>query len=83
MAAVAYLVVSATLVARTVTIWVALKEVGAVYSPPVVMDPAPVAGLRLQATVVFVAPDTEAVNCHVCPALKVTLVGLTETATVG
>jgi hypothetical protein len=47
------------------------------------MDPAPVAGLRLQATEVFVAPVTEAVNCRVCPALRVTLVGLTETATEG
>jgi hypothetical protein len=80
--AVADLVPSAWLVARTVTVCVDAIDAGAVYSPPAVTVPVPV-GLTLHVTAVFVVPVTVAVNCRVWLAASVAVVGLTDTTTVG
>ena len=58
------LVLSATLVAVTVTVCVAAMVEGAVYSPAAVMDPA-ADGLIVQLTAVFEALVTVALNCCV------------------
>ena len=71
---------SATLVAVTVTVCEALIEAGAVYRPP---EREPTRGLKDQATAVFVAPLTVAVNCEVCDGAKLALEGLTVTVTPG
>jgi hypothetical protein len=57
------LVVSATLVAVTVTAWELVMLAGAVYSP--VAEMLPTLGLIDQVTAVFVVPVTVAVNCWV------------------
>lgn len=76
--ALALLVVSATLVARTVT---ELEEVtlGAVNTPVLVIVPA----LADQVTEVLLLPETVAENCWVPPEARLTLLGETETLTAG
>ena len=59
--AVAVLLVSATLVAVTVTVCGLPSVAGAVYRPP--LEIVPIAGLTDQVTAVFVVPVTAAVNC--------------------
>jgi hypothetical protein len=63
-----------------VTVCRELTVVGAVYRPALVMDPVP-AGVMVQFTAIFAVPETDAVNCCVCPPVKVTLTGATEIAT--
>ena len=78
-AALALLVVSATLVAVTVTIcWVAMV-LGAVYRPA--LDSVPTEGLIDQVTAVFDEPVTVAANCCVWLALRLADAGLTWTLT--
>jgi hypothetical protein len=73
MLAVADLVVSAMLVAVTVTVWDALTGTGAVYKPALLM--VPTCGLMDQATAVLVLLATVAVNCCVWPSVRATEVG--------
>jgi hypothetical protein len=80
--AVADLVVSATLVALTVTIVCAVTVEGAVYSPAPEIDPAPT-GLIAQVTAVLLDPVTAAVNCKVWDTVRVAVSGVTVTATAG
>ena len=61
MLAVAVLLVSAALVALTVTVCGLLSVAGAVYRPP--LEIVPTAGLTDHVTAVFVVPVTVAVNC--------------------
>jgi len=75
----AVLVLSAALVAVTVTVCEDVTEDGAVYNPPA--ETAPIAGLIDQATPEFEEPVTEAVNCCVCRALRVAEEGFTLTPT--
>jgi hypothetical protein len=78
--AVAVLLVSATLVAVTVTVWTAAIVAGAVYNP--VLDTVPaVVGLMLQLTCVFALPVTVAVNCCVCDPNRFAVPGPTLTTT--
>jgi hypothetical protein len=77
----AVLVLSAALVAVTVTVcWLAI-DAGAVYSP--VPSTVPVLGFRLQVTVVLAEPVTVAVNCWVWDADKAAVAGVTLTVTAG
>src|ERR1700674_4807971 len=62
----AVLLVSAVLVAVTVTVCRELTVVGAVYNPVLLTLPTP-DGLIDQVTVVVVLPDTAAANCFVWP----------------
>ncbi len=75
------LVVSATLVAVTVTVCVVLIVAGAVYRPA--LDSVPTGGLRDQVTFVLLDPVTMLVNCCVCEAERLVEVGVTCTAAVG
>jgi hypothetical protein len=59
--AIACLLVSAALVAVTVTVCGLLSVAGAVYRPP--LEIVPTAGLTDHVTAVFVVPVTAAVNC--------------------
>jgi uncharacterized membrane protein len=59
--AVAFLVVSATLVAVTVTVCGLPSVAGAVYRPP--LEIVPTAGLIDHVTPAFAVPPTVAVNC--------------------
>ena len=68
------LVVSATLVAVTVTL---PAVAGAVKSPPVVMLPA----LAVQVTAGLLLPVTVAVNCCVAPVISEAVAGAMETET--
>ena len=68
------MVVSATLVAVTVTVWAEAMEAGAVYVPE---DKDPTAGFRDQFTPVLLVPVTVAVNCAVWPPDKVAEPGVT------
>jgi len=77
-AAVADLVISATLVAFTLTVW-AVRLAGAVYSP--VAETEPTAGVTDQVTAVFEVFTTVAVNCCDCDGSTVALRGLTLTET--
>ena len=72
-----FLVVSATLVAVTVTVWELLTLEGAVYKP--LLEIVPVAELRDQLTAVLLRPTTVATNCWVCDGVSTTLPGATET----
>src|SRR5689334_4064475 len=74
-AAVELCVGSATLVAVTWTAWFVLSEDGAVYSP--VLLSVPTCGLSDQVTPRLLVPETVAVNCCVCEACRVAVVGLT------
>lgn len=78
--ALALLVVSATLVAVNVTVWLLVIDAGAVNVPPTTV---PTAGVRDHCTPVFVAPETDAVNCCDWPPLRVTDCGAREMATAG
>ncbi len=84
--ALADLLLSAALVAVTVTEGLLGRVAGAVYSPEVEMVPTvalpPAVPLTAQVTPVFVVPVTLAVNCCVEPVLTVADVGATATATV-
>ena len=64
--AVAEMLVSATLVARTVTVCGVAIVAGAVYNP--VLEIVPVPGLNDHVTAVLVAFATVAENCCVCDA---------------
>ena len=75
--AVADLVVSATLVAATVTVCCELMLDGAVYSPA--DEIVPTLGLIDQVTAVLLVPVIVAVNCCVWFADRVAVVGLTDT----
>jgi hypothetical protein len=57
----------ARLVAVTITVCAVATVAGAVYSPLLLIVPAPVAGLIVHATEVFVVFATAAVNCCVPP----------------
>jgi hypothetical protein len=59
---------SGMLVAVTVTVWVVVTTDGAAYNPVEVIDP--IWGLILQSTRGS-KPETDAVNCCVCPLLSV------------
>jgi hypothetical protein len=74
-------VVSATLVARTVTVCAEAIDAGAVYRPLVLMVPTD--GLRVHVTPVLLVPVTVAVNCCAWPWVRVAAPGDTETATPG
>ena len=80
--AVAVFVPSATLVAFTVIVCCAVMLAGAVYSPAVVMAPAPPVFID-QVTAMLLAFATDAVNCCVCEAVKAAVAGVTLTATGG
>ena len=73
--ALAFFVVSATLVAVTVTVCAEETDEGAVYKPE--GDRVPTFGLMAQVTALFDALDTAAVNCCVCDGASVTLPGAT------
>lgn len=74
-------VVSAALVAVTVTVcWVATVE-GAVYRPELSM--VPVFGLTLQVTAVLLVFETIAAKCCGCDGARDTVDGVTLTVTVG
>ena len=75
----AVLVLSAALVAVTVTVCEDATEDGAVYNPPA--ETAPTAGLIDQLTPEFDEPVTDAVNCCVCRALRAAEGGFTVTPT--
>jgi hypothetical protein len=59
--AAAFLLVSAMLVAVTVTVCGLPSVAGAVYRPP--LEIVPTAGLTIHVTAAFVVPATAAVNC--------------------
>ena len=80
-AAVAVFVLSAELVAVTVTVCCEVAEAGAAYSP--LLEIVPTAGLTDQLAVVLVEPETVAVNCWLLPAFTVVLVGLQDIVTTG
>ncbi len=69
-----FFVVSAALVAVTVTLVLPLT-VGAVNIPPLDIEPA----VADQVTAVLLVPCTVAANCLLFPAVKLTLFGETET----
>lgn len=75
-------VLSATLVAVTVTVCCDATLAGAVYSPAALTLPLP-AGLIDQLTLVFADPVTVALNCCVAPCPNVTVAGETLTVTGG
>lgn len=79
-AAMAVFVVSAALVAITVTACGEVMELGAVYKPLVEMTPTE--GLSAQVTAVLVVPETDAVNCCICDAARVAAAGVIEIETV-
>src|SRR5207245_600149 len=78
-------VVSAALVAFTVTVAGLGTVAGAAYSPEVEMVPVvelpPVNPLTLQVTALLLLPVTTALNCWDAPVRSEALVGLTLTAT--
>jgi hypothetical protein len=71
----------AALVAVTVTLVTLLTTEGAVYRPvaALILPAAAVAGLSDHVTAVFVAPETDALNCTACPASRVAVFGVTVT----
>ena len=75
--AVADFVGSRVLVAVRVTVWAAAIELGAVYIPAGVILPVFTFGERLQVTVLLLRPDTDTLNCCVCPAESVVTGGVT------
>lgn len=79
--AVAYFVVSAALVARTVKVCLTVTDAGAVYSPAVEIEPT--AEERDHVTEVLEVPVTLAVNCCLAPGPSVTVAGETATVTTG
>jgi hypothetical protein len=79
--AAAFLLVSAMLVAVTVTVCELVSAAGAEYRP--VLEIVPTAGLTDHVTPLLVVPITVAVNCLVCPAERLTVAGNTLTVTGG
>jgi hypothetical protein len=79
--AVAFLLVSATLVAVTVTVCGLPSASGAEYKPP--LEIVPIAGLTDHDTLVFNEPETVAENCCVWPTPRLTVSGDTVTVTGG
>jgi hypothetical protein len=75
-------VVSARLVAVTVTVCAVVMVVGAVYRPDVLIVPIPT-GLTDHVTALLAALATVAVSCVVWPLLSAALAGLTLTVTEG
>jgi len=75
------LVLSAALVAVTVTVCGLATEPGAVYRP--VLSIAPTVGLIAQVTDVLLAPVTLAANRRACDAYKIAVLGLVVTVTSG
>jgi len=75
-------VVSARLVAVTVTVCAVVMVAGAVYRPDVLIDPTPT-GLIDQVTALLVVLVTVAVSCAVWPLFSAVVAGLTLTATGG
>ena len=77
------LVASACEVAVTVTVGGLGTELGAVYSPEVVMvpqvDPVQPVPFKLQVTAVFDVPETVAVNCCLAPSKTCAVAGETVT----
>ena len=67
MVAVPSAVLLAALVAVTVTVCAVVTVAGAVYNPPLLTVPAPVAGLIVHVTAVLLVFVTVAVNCCVPP----------------
>ena len=80
MEALADLLLSAMLVAFTLTICWAVTSPGAEYTP--VVETLPTPGETLHDTEVFVVPVTEEVSCWLCDASNVDEVGETATDTV-
>jgi hypothetical protein len=78
--ALAALVVSATLVAVTVTLCAEAMDAGAVYKP--LPDSVPIAGFIDHVTLVLLLPVTAAVNCCALEAFRVAAAGLIFNATV-
>ena len=76
------LVVSAWLVAVTVTVSCVAMFDGAVYRPLALIVPTP-AGLIDQVTALLQAPETPATNCCVCPTPSVAARGVRITAAGG
>jgi hypothetical protein len=74
-------VVSATLVAITVTVCDELSDTGAEYTPLLVMLPSP--GFNDHVTPEFFVPDTVAANCACFPGPTCMLFGVTEIVTLG
>ena len=74
--AVAFDTPSALLIAVTITVCPATIWLGALYNPAGEIVPVP-AGLTVQRTLVFGSPETAPVNCCVCCAASVTVVGFT------
>ncbi len=72
----ALFVLSATLVAVTVTVCCALIVAGAVYKPVLLILPVPL-GLMLHVTAVFGVLITMVLNCCVCDAYSEAVVGVT------
>lgn len=85
--ALALLVVSAALIALTITLDGSGTIAGAVYRPAVEIVPAvllpPVTLLTAQVTAVLDVPVTDAENCSIDPVWTVTELGVTETTTFG
>jgi hypothetical protein len=75
-------VVSARLVAVTVTVCAVAMVAGAVYRPEVLIEPTPT-GLLDQVTALLAVLVTVAVSCAVWPLLSAVVAGLTLTATGG
>ena len=73
MVALLVLVESATLVAITLTVCMLGMLAGAVYKPLLLSVPGPLDGINVQVTAVFEVPDTVAVNCCVCDAVRLCL----------
>src|SRR5450759_1743620 len=76
MVALLVLVESATLVAITLTVCMLGMLAGAVYKPLLLSVPGPLDGINVQVTAVFEVPDTIAVNCCVCDAVRLAFAGL-------
>ena len=75
-------VVSARLVAVTVTVCAVVTVAGAVYRPDVLIEP-PATGLTDHVTALFALLVTIAVSCAVWPLFSAVFAGLTLTATEG
>jgi len=77
--ALAILVGSAALVAETTTVCGEVMDPGAIYKP--LGEIVPTEGLTAQVTAVLVVPDTAAVNCWLCDAIRRVVAGVMEIET--
>src|SRR5450759_2856293 len=82
MVALLVLVESATLVAITLNVCMVGMLAGALYNPVLLSVPGPLGGFKLQVTAVFDVPETVAVNCCVCDAVRLAVAGVTATTAV-